>query len=95
MLPSDPDGYTVSGQCVAVHRISQSEDKAMRSLSIKASPPGGLVALLARHMADERLGGSMRCVALLWSEFVSEVRWFWDQGIRIPRMPQDSDEIDR
>ena len=26
---------------------------------------------------------------------MSEVRWFWEQGIRIPRMPQDSDEIDR
>jgi hypothetical protein len=60
MLPSDPDGYTVSGQCVAVHRISASEERVMRSMNIKASPPGGLVALLAKHVADERLGSSMR-----------------------------------
>jgi hypothetical protein len=95
MLPSDPEGYTVSGNCVAVHYQTQSESHVTRELRIKAAPPGGLVALLARHMSEERISANLRYVALLWSEFVNEVRWFWEQGIRIPRMPPDGDDIDR
>ena len=30
---------------------------------------------------------NLRFVALLWEMFVNEVRWFWDQGIPLPRMP--------
>jgi len=29
----------------------------------------------------------LRYVALLWGEFVTEIRWFWDQAIPLPRMP--------
>ena len=45
VLPSDPQGYTVSGLCVAVHEVAPSEIKVMREMGIKASPPGGLVRL--------------------------------------------------
>ncbi len=95
MLPSDPEGYTISGQCVSVHYPTPSEAHVVKELRIKAAPPGGLVALLARHTSEERISANLRYIALLWSEFVNEVRWFWEQGIRIPRMPPDADDLDR
>ncbi|KAJ1487696.1 hypothetical protein T484DRAFT_1785772, partial [Baffinella frigidus] len=34
-----------------------------------------------------RISTSLKSVAMLWSEFVSEIRWFWEQCIPIPRLP--------
>lgn len=53
----------------------------------KAAPHGGLLTLLAQYMAlvSHRSSGP-RAIAHLWSEFVLEVRWHWDNLRQIPRV---------
>eukprot|EP00026_Physarum_polycephalum_P000903 Phypoly_transcript_00904.p1 GENE.Phypoly_transcript_00904~~Phypoly_transcript_00904.p1 ORF type:complete len:1018 (+),score=223.88 Phypoly_transcript_00904:209-3262(+) len=56
----------------------------VKSLSLKAAPPFTLVADLACRMLD------MQClpaIALLWIEFVKEVRWCWEHCVPLPQTP--------
>ena len=59
-LPSDPEGYTVRGVCVAEYRPTQSEAAVHRQLHLKAAPPGSLLAVLAKHLLDETLSENLR-----------------------------------
>jgi hypothetical protein len=86
-LPSDPEGYTIDGICVAEYRPSVSEREVARLLHLKAAPPGSLLSVLAKNMLNDAISSNLRYIALLWAEFVTEVRWFWEQGILLPRMP--------
>ena len=73
ILPSDPEGYTVQGQCVAAYRPSASEGETGTALRIKGAPPGSLLALLAKHMCSREISSHLRWAGLLWTEFISEV----------------------
>jgi hypothetical protein len=34
---------------------------------------------LTSSVRAQRISSSLKSVAMLWSEFVSEIRWFWEQ----------------
>ena len=63
------------------------EEKFRRSLwnwfPQSSSPIGRIISLLSLKMAEL---DNLRAMATLWSEFVKELRWRWDAGVKIPRM---------
>ena len=48
---------------------------------VKAAPVGSLLSVLALRMAEL---GELRSLAFLWTEFVKEVRWYWESMLLIP-----------
>jgi len=62
------------------------EMATMRSLRLPGCPPRSLLAALVTRMVHQyHLQGMVR----LWREFVSELRWFWEEGILLPRVGTD------
>ncbi|CAK9228800.1 unnamed protein product [Sphagnum troendelagicum] len=52
---------------------------------VKGAPADSLFAQFCLHSLQ--LGGcNIRAIAVLWIEFVREVRWYWDEGRTLPRM---------
>ncbi|XP_024357806.1 uncharacterized protein [Physcomitrium patens] len=59
------------------------------SHGVKGSPPDSLFSRFCLHALQ--VGGcNIRAIAVLWIEFVREVRLFWDEGDRLPRMALDA-----
>lgn len=54
-----------------------------RRKQLKSAPAGSLLALLALRMAGL---GSLPRMAALWWHFVKELRYCWENAIRLPRM---------
>ncbi|EYU38058.1 hypothetical protein MIMGU_mgv1a0010622mg, partial [Erythranthe guttata] len=64
--------------------FSQVEHESSRS--IKGAQPESLFAQFCLHALW--FGNcSMRAIAVLWIEFVREVRWCWEESQSLPRMP--------
>ncbi|KAG0553821.1 hypothetical protein KC19_12G042000 [Ceratodon purpureus] len=56
---------------------------------VKGSPADSLFSRFCLH-ALQFGGCNIRAIAVLWIEFVREVRLFWNEGDRLPRMALDS-----
>jgi Rab3 GTPase-activating protein catalytic subunit len=56
---------------------------------VKGSPPDSLFSRFCLH-ALQFGGCNIRAISILWIEFVREVRQFWDEGDRLPRMAVDA-----
>lgn len=59
----------------------------------KAAPHGELLSILAVYLAlvaggepGQRGEAGLRCAAVLWSEFVLELRWHWEHLQPLPRL---------
>nr|PNR35984.1 hypothetical protein PHYPA_021834 [Physcomitrium patens] len=52
--------------------------------AIKAAPLDSLISLFCLH-ALQFDTCNIRAIAVLWIDFVWEVRWCWDEGYRLPR----------
>ncbi|XP_021909705.1 rab3 GTPase-activating protein catalytic subunit isoform X2 [Carica papaya] len=66
--------------------FSKSENKSSRA--IKGAPLGSLFAQFCLHALW--FGNcSIRAIAVLWLEFVREVRWCWEECQSLPKMPFD------
>lgn len=64
----------------------QHEQSNHRSvLGVKAAPTDSLFSRFCLHAL--RFGTcNIRAIAVLWIDFVREVRWCWDEGYRLPRV---------
>lgn len=63
---------------------AESEHKSLRT--IKGSPLESLFAQFCLHSLW--FGDcNIRAIAVLWIEFVREVRWYWEESQPLPRMP--------
>lgn len=54
---------------------------AVSTLHLKASPPGTLLASLSAQLLNMR---TLHGMALVWLEFVKELRWHWEERVQIP-----------
>jgi len=52
---------------------------------LKGAPPDSLFSRFCLH-ALQFGTCNIRAIAVLWIEFVREVRWCWDEGLRLPRV---------
>lgn len=59
------------------------ESESMRLAQVKGSPPSSLLSLLVKHMLTLPTAGTM---AMLWLEFLREIRWHWDNAVTIARL---------
>eukprot|EP01113_Clastostelium_recurvatum_P029559 TRINITY_DN3567_c0_g1_i3.p1 TRINITY_DN3567_c0_g1~~TRINITY_DN3567_c0_g1_i3.p1 ORF type:complete len:985 (-),score=236.22 TRINITY_DN3567_c0_g1_i3:17-2971(-) len=55
-----------------------------KAYPFKAAPPGTLVSTLGLSLLTLP---SLAAIALLWVEFVKEVRWYWEHTSPLPRVP--------
>ncbi|XP_065880724.1 uncharacterized protein [Euphorbia lathyris] len=67
-----------------VSDFSQGEHK--RSRAIKGAPLGSLFAQFCLHSLWIE-NCNIRAIAVLWIEFIREVRWCWEESQPLPKMP--------
>eukprot|EP01112_Ceratiomyxa_fruticulosa_P015409 TRINITY_DN4525_c0_g1_i1.p1 TRINITY_DN4525_c0_g1~~TRINITY_DN4525_c0_g1_i1.p1 ORF type:complete len:1040 (-),score=265.36 TRINITY_DN4525_c0_g1_i1:132-3251(-) len=55
-----------------------------KTLSFKGAPPSSLLSSLSIACLSIQ---ALPAIALIWIEFVKEIRWYWEHSIPIPRIP--------
>jgi len=54
------------------------------AIHLKAAPPGTLLSSLSTHLLNMR---TLHGMALVWFEFVKELRWHWEERVPLPALP--------